>query len=684
MFKKISHFEQIKVRVWLNLVLIGIYLIFFLSFSKVYASKVLFINTSTEQSVSTEQLELISRFYGFNIEILPEKVMNNPIQLTEFLERDHVQAIVISANLLSSINKQLFLSFIKKHSNMQLPILIMDITPNTEISALRNWSEGAVRSCVKSSNFRFKSFYKVTSSKSIAHELVSQKIPLNDKQGIYYFDLNKNKRVDPILEVFSKRNKNLYPIFIKFNDIEGRKIFFLTRMKFLNLDEEEIQKYISNPYLIKLIPLLMFFKYSFGERCWHNSSRYANLTIDDPWLVEPYGNVSYKALFKEMKKMNFHTTIAFIPWNYDKNKPEVISLFHNNPDRFSICIHGNNHDHYEFYKYKTEPGDFWPAKPLNVQEDNIKQALARMEKFRSLTGLSYDKVMIFPHGISPAETLGLLKKYNFLATVNANNVPIGSNKPTDLLFQLRNVTARFENFPSLKRYAANRSEFNIALDLFLDNPVLFYVHQDFFHKGSDAFNKTARIVNNIQPDVKWRSLRYIAQHLYLEKLRDDGNYDLLAFTSNFIIENIHQQDLTYFVQKEENFSIPIKKVTIDAQSYSYKRSGNNIIFKVFVPSGEFRHVIIEYENDLDISAIDISKNNPRINRLRKISDFRDMTLSKSPIGRAISNIYYNTGLYKFGLLRIAILFFLFVILTCFLIIGVIFFVKRKRSAIHSE
>ena len=47
-----------------------------------------------------------------------------------------------------------------------------------------------------------------------------------------------------------------------------------------------------------------------------------------------------------------------------------------------------------------------------------------MKEFKKLTGIPFDSVMIFPHKIAPEKTLGLLKKYNFLATVNASNIPI--------------------------------------------------------------------------------------------------------------------------------------------------------------------------------------------------------------------------------------------------------------------
>jgi hypothetical protein len=51
----------------------------------------------------------------------------------------------------------------------------------------------------------------------------------------------------------------------------------------------------------------------------------------------------------------------------------------------------------------------WPARPFYDQEKDIVQAIARMEKLTKLTGVNYDRVMVFPHGIAPAKTIRLLK-----------------------------------------------------------------------------------------------------------------------------------------------------------------------------------------------------------------------------------------------------------------------------------
>lgn len=165
------------------------------------------------------------------------------------------------------------------------------------------------------------------------------------------------------------------------------------------------------------------------------------------------------------------------------------------------------------------------------------------------------------------------------------------------------------------------------------------------------------MVNNIQPDTIWQSLEYIAQHLYLEKLREDGDYNVMAFTNNFVLENTHQSDVTFFVRKEESFSLPIKQVTVDGKGYPYDRSGSDLILKVTIPAGESRHVVVEYENNLNLALIDTSKNDLRVNLLRRLSDFRDMTLSTNIVGRKLTFLYYETGLFKLGLKRLAIVLF---------------------------
>src|SRR6185437_8919915 len=109
------------------------------------------------------------------------------------------------------------------------------------------------------------------------------------------------------------------------------------------------------------------------------------------------------------------------PWNFNRSRPEVAALFRRTPERWSIALHGNNHTHREFGSYTVNP--------LQDQISGIRQAVARMERFRSITGISYDRFMIFPHAVAPIATFAELRRYNFLGTANSMNVPMGVRFP---------------------------------------------------------------------------------------------------------------------------------------------------------------------------------------------------------------------------------------------------------------
>lgn len=653
------------------------------------ASDVAYISKSSTGTYEESSIEIACNYYGLKIEQISVPIQKSAEEFAKYIQQENIRAIIVSAPSLAALKNTEQLLILRALHETELPILIFGIYSNIGMNILSEWSKEAIKKCSTLNKSGPNCFYQVANLKTISKQLAGIKIPLIFG-NICYFLLSGNKNVESIIQVSDEKNNVDSPIFIKtLND--GQDVFWLARNQLTRTRGKRVRNRAKDIIMSKqenkdndndvlqILPFMMFLQYVFKEKCWHSHYHYANLTIDDPWLVEPYGFLSYRGLLEQMQKYNFSTTIAFIPWNFDRSKPDVVKLFKDNPGRFSICIHGNNHDHQEFYKDEYQRAGPWQAKPLSLHEMNIKQALARMEEFRRLTGLSYDKVMIFPHEIASAETLAILKRYNFLATVNAENLPPGSEELSDKIYQLRNITLNYGNFPSLKRYSPDKTYFEIALDLFLDNPLLFYAHSDYFRKGIDAFDDVAQVINSIQPDIIWQGLGYIVQHFYLERLRDDGNYDVIAFADSFVLENRHQNKVTYFVKKEESFSVPIKQVTVDDKPCLYSKSANSLQLEISVPAAESRYINIEYENILDFPSIDISKKSQRVNRLRRLSDFRDMKLSKNFMGRTITYVYYNTGVYKVGLFRLALISIIIAILIC---LGLWYLViLRKRKAV---
>ena len=83
------------------------------------------------------------------------------------------------------------------------------------------------------------------------------------------------------------------------------------------------------------------------------------------------------------------------------------------------------------------------------------------------------------------------------------------------------------------------------------------------------------------------------------------------------------------------------RLTVNGQPHGYQRPGNLLTLELTVPPGSSRDVLIEYENDLDLGAIDIGKPSLRFKILRYFSDFRDLKLSRIPLGRNLVEMYYG-------------------------------------------
>lgn len=600
-------------------------LLVLMSASYCYSSEIVFIRSSEGPSAAPRQLEIASSFYGLNLRVVTAPAVHDATLLSREVKRQETIGVVIAVDALPLVDEPALLRALHRAGGSNVPVLILRVEPNTDPALLRAWSDGSVVGCEHPGNLA-RPQYVFGKVDGFTRQLTGVEIPLAAQDVSYLLtgERDESQRVASIRD-----DDQAFPVAIE-TVVQQVKVFMASAV-FSGGSLTEGQDLVSA--FLRVAPEMMFVRYCAGERGWHSVHHYANLTIDDPWLRQPYGYVDYEGLLEEMEKHNFHTTIAFIPWNYDRSQPEVVSLFRNHPERFSIAIHGNNHDHKEFTDYRS--------RPLAFQVGDLKQALARMEKFSALTGIPYDKIMIFPHSIAPEGTLEALKTYNYLATVNSTNVPQGGVNPSDLSFSLRPVTLSFGNFASVSRYSVTApvSEAFIAINQFLDNPLLFYGHSDFFAKGIDAFDGVADDVDKLAPDTQWRGLGDVAKHLYAVKLRDDSNYDVAAFSSDICLENITGRDATFYVRRQETEGEAIKSVSLDGKPYEYRLQNGYLSLIVPIPMSGTRCVAIRYKNDLELASISTSHHSVIVYLLRMGSDFRDIYLSKFPAGLALIRFY---------------------------------------------
>jgi len=85
-------------------------------------------------------------------------------------------------------------------------------------------------------------------------------------------------------------------------------------------------------------------------------------------------------------------------------------------------------------------------------------------------------------------------------------------------------------------------------------------------------------------------------------------------------------------------------VNVDGQPLRFERKQEAIAFQVVVPAMGNRHVSIEYRNNMNLASIDISRKNLYVVLVRRLAEFRDMTLSTWSAGRAMTKFYYRHNL----------------------------------------
>ncbi len=595
------------------------------------ATDVVLIHDKQLYPAEEEAIRRLAEFYGVNLQTVDVGSRDAVELAMSQLRSPSTLALLTSQAALSKLDRKQLRAALRRPKGLGIPMLVFGVQALGDANELRFWSGGAIRECAPlEADFRPKTL-EVGNVGGLTRTLAGSELPaVTSPTCSMRFD--RAPATELVLSAPGNGGANSV-VLIRAQTNVG-DVFFVPQLQPFDVSwigkPDGLSKAFSS-----MAPFILFLSYAAGDYAWHSDGHYANLTIDDAWLTQPYGHLDYLALLAEMERHNFHTTIAFIPWNFDRSEPAMVALFRGHPERFSVCIHGNDHAHREFGDYARNP--------LRKQIADIKQGVARMERFRALTGIPYDQFMVFPHAVAPEETFAALKTYGFLGTANFSNVPAGVSFPPDPAFLLRPYTAAYANLLSLSRYPAggNITRLEIAIQSFLGNPLLFYGHEDLFDKGIGSFNGFADLVNQVQPDTQWTSLGEIARNSHLVRRREDGGFDVRMFSNEMELRNPTSRDVVFYIQREEAPSPAIRSLTIDGAPTAFEHSRSMLTLRMIVPAGQVRKLCIAYQNDFDPSREDVRKGNVYAYVLRTVSDFRDLRLSRSSWGTAITKAYYR-------------------------------------------
>lgn len=332
------------------------------------------------------------------------------------------------------------------------------------------------------------------------------------------------------------------------------------------------------------VPAVMYTRWAFAESCWRPPETCACLVIDDPLLRPRYGFLNFQRLLELMERVDFSTSIAFIPWNWKRSARRTVRLFKDNPRRFSLSIHGCDHTGGEYGSHDRDRL-VWKS----------RQALERMLGHQSHTGLTHDRVMVFPQGVFSAAAMDALKHAGFIGVVNSEVV---SAEPSPHALTIADywdlAVMNYSEFPIFtRRYPAAGVE-NFAFDILLGKPCIIVVHHNDCHDECRHLVQFIERLNRLNVRLRWTSLAEVVRRGFRQREVAPGVNEIEIYGSEVRVENPSSRRQLFRFHKRESNPESIAEIRAGMRTIDWKAGEGRLEFEIELAPGEDSTVVIAY------------------------------------------------------------------------------------------
>ena len=379
---------------------------------------------------------------------------------------------------------------------------------------------------------------------------------------------------------FVKLNCNGLPVFVS----SERLIDIDAELTTFNFDIRD--------HFFSAVPLVSYIRWAFPQSSWHAPEESACLVIDDPVLKPTHGFVDFQELLSLMKRHNFSTNFAFIPWNWRRSAPEVVRLFRENPGHFSLSVHGCDHTRAEFGS-SNQQRLYWKA----------QQALERMNRHESMTGICHDRVMVFPQGIFSEAAMSALKRTDVIASVNNDIISADPHLRAITISDVWDIAVMAYTFPLFTRRYPWEGIENFAFDALLGKPAIAVIHHDYCSDHCARLVSFIQQVNALKCPPTWRNLGEVVRRSCRQREVSPGKMEVEMYGTELRIENRSDQPKHFAIRRRECEPSAILRICTGAQEIIWKAVNGHINFEIELNPGENRLIKMRF-HDLPEKAFD--------------------------------------------------------------------------------
>src|SRR5437763_3943939 len=362
---------------------------------------------------------------------------------------------------------------------------------------------------------------------------------------------------------FLKLNCNGLPVFVS----SERLIDVDAELTTFNFDIRD--------HFFSAVPFVSYIRWAFPQSSWNAPEASACLVIDDPLLKPTHGFVDFQELLSLMKRHTFSTNIAFIPWNWRRSAPEVVRLFKENPGNYSVSVHGCDHTRAEFGS-SSQQRLYWKS----------QQALERMSRHESITGIRHDPVMVFPQGIFSEAAMSALKRTDLIAAVNNDIISADPYPRAITVSDVWDIAVMGYPFPLFTRRYPWEGVENFAFDALLGKPAIAVIHHDYCSDHCASLVNFIQGLNALQCAPTWRSLGDVVRRSCRHREVSPGSVAVEMYGTELRIENRSDQPKHFVIRRRESEPSAIQRICTDSQEIAWKPVNGHIDFEIALNPGE--------------------------------------------------------------------------------------------------
>ena len=365
---------------------------------------------------------------------------------------------------------------------------------------------------------------------------------------------------------------------------ENVAIFLSTSKEIVDIDAElRSQNFDVREHFLSAVPLVLYVKWAFAETCWNAPEINACLVIDDPVLKSTHGFVDFQELLSLMKRYKFSSNIAFIPWNWQRTSPEVARLFRENSENYSVSVHGCDHTRAEFGS----------ADQQRLYR-KTQQALERMNRHESITGIRHDRVMVFPQGIFSEAAMSALKRTDLIAAVNNDIMSAGPGRRAVILSELWDIAVMGYTFPLFSRRYPWEGIENFAFDALLGKPAIIVIHHDYCSHHCSRLINFIEQLNALKWAPTWRGLGDVVRRSYRQREASPDEVEIEMYGMELRIANRSEQPKRCLIRRRECEPSAIREIYDGSGPIAWNLLNGHINVEIELNPAESKMVSIRF------------------------------------------------------------------------------------------